>query len=417
MTDSHRWTFKSRLRARAFGWRGSKAAIARLKEAVAEIKAINRTDPIAAGDGAVALMERLWPAFQEIDTSSGALGTAVNAALADIIPVLIAAPATPKVRAAWVKRLYDAVQEDGVQYLYPAEERWGEIAVYPELMNAYADLQLPLLRRVWCTEPPGGYVVGGTICLSCLLEAGRYEELLDLLRNVRHCFWSDQRFGAEALTRQGQHDAALAFADACRRASIQRYDQREIDRFCERVLLQAGREDEAYRTYGLHVGAGTTYVAIYRDTLRRYPGREPRQVLLDLIEARGPPGTWFAAAKGAGFLDIALDCARSSDAEPATLVRAARDFADKNAEFSAQVALCALSSLLHGAGYDPDPANVRAAYDHLMAGAVRLGAEPWARNQVVTLASGPCAPGREEMQKALAQLLEQDSHPAPSIPE
>ncbi len=412
MVGGHRWTFKAKFRARAYGWRGSKTAIARLKEAVSEIKASSRTDPIAAGDGAVALMERLWPAFQEIDTSSGALGTAVNATLAEIIPILIAAPATPKVRAAWLGRLYDAVQEDGVQYLYPAEERWGEIAVYPELMNAYADLLLPLLRRVWCTEPADHYVyiTGHTICLSCLLEAGRYEELLDLLTNARNRFWSDQRFGAEALTRQGHHDAALAFADTCRRASIQRYDHREIDRFCEGVLLQAGREEGAYRTYGPHVGAGATYVAIYRDTLRRYPGREPRRVLLDLIEARGKPGKWFAAAKAAGFLDIALDCARSLDAEPATLVRAARDFAGKNAEFSTQVAMLALWGLLNGAGYDPDPANVRAAYDHIMAGAGRTGIEAWALEQMANLAAGPCSPGREHMQQALVHLLERAGH-------
>jgi hypothetical protein len=417
MADSHRWTFKSRLRARAFGWRGSKTAIARLKEAVSEIKAVNRTDPIAAGDGAVALMERLWPAFQEIDTSSGALGTAVNATLAEIIPILIAAPATPKVRAAWLGRLYDAVQEDGVQYLYPAEERWGEIAVYPELMNEYADRLLPLLRGAWRDERLGSYVTGGTICLSCLLEVGRYGELLNLLGHKGHRFWPRQRFGAEALARQGDYDAALAFAEACRRASIQRYDHQEINRFCERILLQAGREEEAYRRYGPHVGAGSTYVGIYRDTLRRYPGREPRQVLLDLIEARGAKGKWFAAAKGAGFLDVALDCARSFDAEPATLVRAARDFAGKNAEFSAQVALCALWSLLHGAGYDPDPANVRAAYGHLIAGAASIGEEAWAREQVAALASGPCAPGREHMQKVLAQLLQQDRHPSPAEPE
>ncbi len=253
-------------------------AIARLKEAVSEIKAANRTDPIAAGDGAVALMERLWPAFQEIDTSSGALGSAVNAALADIIPILIAAPATPKVRAAWLERLYDAVQEDGVQYLYPAEERWGEIAVYPELMNAYADLLLPLLRRVWCTEPADRYVAitGQTICLSCLLEVARHQELLDLLTNARNRFWSDQLFGAEALTRQGHHDAALAFADGCRRASIQRYDHREIDRFCERVLLQAGREEEAYRRYGPPGGwhrALPTRAACCRRPPRRRRGR------------------------------------------------------------------------------------------------------------------------------------------------
>ena len=341
MTGGNRWAFKARLRARAFGWRGSKAAIARLKEAVAEIKAVNRIDAVVAGEGVVQLMARLWPAFQEIDTSSGALGTAVNAALADIIPILIAAPATPEVRAAWLERLYDAVQEDGVQYLYPAEQRWGEIAVYPELMNAYADLLLPLLRRVWCTEPADHYVyiTGHTICLSCLLEAGRYEELLDLLTNARNRFWSDQRFGAEALTRQGHYDAALAFADACRRASIQSHDHRQIDRFCEGVLLKAGREEEAYRRYGPHVGAGTTYVAIYRDTLRRYPGREPRQVLLDLIEARGERGKWFAAAKAQASSISPWSVRALRMQTPATLVRAARDFAGKNAEFSAQVAL------------------------------------------------------------------------------
>ena len=265
------------------------------------------------------------------------------------------------------------------------------------------------MRRVWCTEPADHYVhiIGHTICLSCLLEAGRYEELLDLLTNARNRFWSDQRFGAEALTRQGHYDAALAFADACRRASIQSYDHRQIDRFCEGVLLKASREEEAYRKYGPHVGVGTTYVAIYRDTLRRYPGNEPRQVLLDLIEARGAKGKWFAAAKGAGFLDIALDCARSSDAEPATLVRAARDFACKNVEFSTQVALLALAGLLDGAGYDPDPANVRAAYDHLMVGSARTGTEAWAREQVARLAAGPCSPGREHMQQSLVHLLGQ----------
>ena len=48
---------------------------------------------------------------------------------------------------------------------------------------------------------------------------------------------------------------------------------------------------------------------------------------LDLIETRGERGKWFAAAKDAGLLDVALLCARDYAAAPATLVRAARDFA------------------------------------------------------------------------------------------
>ena len=38
-------------------------------------------------------MERLWPFLQEIDSSSGNLGLAVNRTLDALIPVLIAAPA------------------------------------------------------------------------------------------------------------------------------------------------------------------------------------------------------------------------------------------------------------------------------------------------------------------------------------
>jgi hypothetical protein len=72
-----KWQFKTKFRAKAFGWRGSRLAIGRLKEAFSEIKAVAKSDPVAAGDGAVSLIERIWPAFQDIDTSSGALGAAV----------------------------------------------------------------------------------------------------------------------------------------------------------------------------------------------------------------------------------------------------------------------------------------------------------------------------------------------------
>ena len=82
-------------------------------------------DPVRAADGAVTLMERLWPALEQIDTSSGMLGTAVNKAIDELIPLLIAAPADQKLRAKWLERLYQAVLDDGVQYLWQVEARWG----------------------------------------------------------------------------------------------------------------------------------------------------------------------------------------------------------------------------------------------------------------------------------------------------
>jgi hypothetical protein len=402
---AHKWAFRSKLRTRAFGWRGSKTAITRLKEAVSEIKKVARTDPLSAGDGAVTLMERLWPAFQDIDTSSGALGRAVNKTLDTVIPILIVAPADPITRAAWLERLYGAVQEDGVEYLFPAEERWGEIATYPEIMNDHADRLLPIVRWVWSKDSPGGYVRGDTICLSSLLEVGRYTDLLELLSCARMKFWSNHRFGAEALVRQGLYDAAMAYAEGCRVQDIRSYDETRIDRFCEDTLIKAGREEEAYRLYGLHTAQGTTYLAAYRETLRRYPAKDKRQVLLDLVRSRGDKGKWFAAAKDAGFLDIALECASSRDAEPATLIRAARDFTASEPQFAVQVALSALRSLLSGGGYDPSPTDLHVAYGHLIAAASELGADDWAIDQAVQIAEGRCASDRENFRTALASIV------------
>ena len=77
MASVREWQFKRKFRTNAYGWRASSLAIGRLKEAAAEIKSVAKSDPVAAGDGVVSLMERIWPAFQGIDTSSGALGAAV----------------------------------------------------------------------------------------------------------------------------------------------------------------------------------------------------------------------------------------------------------------------------------------------------------------------------------------------------
>jgi len=47
MAAKHTWTFKDRLRSRAFGWKGSRLAYQRLKEAVTKIEKAARTDPVA----------------------------------------------------------------------------------------------------------------------------------------------------------------------------------------------------------------------------------------------------------------------------------------------------------------------------------------------------------------------------------
>ena len=198
-------------------------------------------------------------------------------------------------------------------------------------------------------------------------------------------------------------DAAIAYADACR--GPHGNDDRRIDRFCEDVLIKSGRTEEAYRRYGLTTVTGPTYLSMYRETVKRYPDRDRRQVLLDLIEARGQRGKWFAAAKDAGFVDIALLCARDFTAEPATLVRAARVFAAKEPKFAAEIGLLALERLLNGSGYDPGVSLVQEAFGHLMSAASRIGAQDWARQQAQRLTEGPCDLSRSLMLRILAETL------------
>ena len=54
-SPKHKWEFGSRLRRNSFGWRSSKLAVQRVKEAVSEIKKVNRKDPVTAAEGSAAI--------------------------------------------------------------------------------------------------------------------------------------------------------------------------------------------------------------------------------------------------------------------------------------------------------------------------------------------------------------------------
>jgi flagellin-like hook-associated protein FlgL len=71
--------------------------VTRIKDAVAEIKTVSRNNPVAAAEGAARLIERLSPALEHVDSSSGALGTAVNRvreSRATFLPAVAARSAT-----------------------------------------------------------------------------------------------------------------------------------------------------------------------------------------------------------------------------------------------------------------------------------------------------------------------------------
>ncbi|HZT32985.1 MAG TPA: hypothetical protein VFA33_24065 [Bryobacteraceae bacterium] len=378
------WEFKSRLRTRAFGWRGSHLACQRLKEAVTEIKKVGRTDPVTAGDGVVTLMESIWPAFQSIDTSSGALGGAVNWAQKELVPIAIEAPADPKTRNKWLDRLWQAIEDDGVDYLAAVQDRWGELCASREVASRWADRFLGLLRTAWSDRRPGNYVRGTSVCLSSLLAAGRHQELLEVLSLRRFAFWHYRQFGLQALLSEGRTDEALAYAEASR--GLNQPDA-SIDAACEKILLDLGRVDEAYGKYALTANASSTGVATFRAIARKYPGHDPERILLDLAASSGEPGRWFAAAKDAGFLDLALEFAERGRTDPRTLSRASREFLQKDTSFSLKVGHLALRRILEGYGYELTAIDVLDAFDHYIAAAQALGMDSQARTDVLAMAT------------------------------
>jgi len=366
----HKWVFPTRFRAGAYSWKASRLACQRLREAVSEIKKVAKKDPLIGAEGAVRLMEKIWPALEHVDSSSGALGSAVNKTLSDLIPILVNAPADEKTRNAWLDRLWQAMADDGVDYLSPVGDRWGEICGSIEVAGRWGDDLVSTLRSCWTDQNPGNYFHGATACLSCLLTTGRYAELLDLLELPRYPSWHYRRYGVEALRAMGKKAEAVQYAEASR--GLNQPDS-VIDQTCEQILISSGLHEEAYRRYGLSAAVGNSYIARFRSVAKRYPMKDKSQILSDLIATTpGEDGKWFATAKELGFYDLALELANRSPCDPKTLTRAARDYLDPEPAFALGSAIAALRWLSEGWGYEVTSVDVAEAYDRAMDAAASL---------------------------------------------
>ena len=369
-TATHKWIFPARFRAGTYGWKSSRLACQRLREAVSEIKKVAKKEPDLAAEGAVRLIERLWPALEHVDSSSGALGSAMNKTLDQLLPVIINAPADANTRQKWLERLWQAMEDDGVDYLGPVGDRWGEVCGSVQTANQWAEELIPTLRACWTDSNPGSYFQCATACLSCLLVAERYQDLLDLLVLDRKPFWHYRRYGVEALLAMGKKSEALKYAEASR--GLNQPDS-AIDQTCEEILISSGLHDEAYQRYGLRAIQGNSYLARFRTVAKRYPMKDASEILADLIAtALGDEGKWFATAKELELYELALDLANRSPCDPKTLTRAARDYLDSAPEFALGSALTALRWLSEGWGYEVTSVDVMGAYDRAMDAATKL---------------------------------------------
>lgn len=396
----HRWEFRARFRRDAFGWR-SQPAIQRVKEAVAEVRKAAKKDPVLGAEGAVLFLERVSATLTHVDSSSGSMGTAVNNAIAALVPIIAGAPVDTATREAWLERLWEAHAADQIPYLEILTDYWGELCSSKEVASAWADRLLPGLRLAWMTNQKRFcFLPGATACLSALLRAERHAELLAVLKLDTPPFWSYQQWGVRALAAMGKLDEALGVAESMRGRDT---NDRSIARVCEEILLSVGRTEDAYRRYGLAASRATTHLATYRAIAKKYPQLTPVQILTDLVAASpGQEGQWFTAAKDAGLLDLALWLATSQVCDPRTLTRAARDYAELEPEFALGVGLAALHAITMGRGYDITDQDVWAAYLPTMKAAERTGMKAEVEDRVRQLTRSPGI-GAEFVAKVLAE--------------
>lgn len=399
---AHKWAFKARFRRHAFGWKSSQLAVRRIREAVSEIGKVARKDRLLAAEGAVIFLERVSPALEHVNSSSGALGSAINAATDKLVPIIAGAAADAKTRDAWLERLFDAYQDDEIPYIELLGDRWGELCASKEVASRWADQLLEISRLAWSGDPSRrGFFKGTSNCLSALLAAERYTEVLELLELAPYKLWHERRYGVRALVALGRKAEAIRYAEESRGLNVSPV---AIARACEEVLLSSGFADEAYERYGLEANRAGTYLAWFRAVTKKYPHRPPADILADLVRhTPGEEGKWFAAAKDAKLFGAAIDLANRSPCSPQTLTRAARDFAETNPSFAIEAGITALRWLIGGYAYEIGPLDVSNAYAFTMKAARSADRSDEVRERVRQMAVAE--PGDPLAAGALTRLL------------
>jgi hypothetical protein len=394
------WQFKSRFRRHAFGWRGSHPAIQRIREAVAEIKSVARTDRGLAAEGAVLFLERVSPALEQIDSSSGALGSAVNGAIADLVAIVANAPAERHAREVWLDRLWAAHEADEIPYIETLADSWGELCGSKEVASEWADRLVGITQLALSPDPKlRGHFHGTSACFSALFRAERYAEIIDILGTEK--FWHYAQWAVKARAARGEKAEAIRYAESCRSPWT---PDGLVDRACEEILLSSGFADEAYERYGRRANRRGTYVATLRAVAKKYPRKQASEILADLVaDAPGEEGKWFAAAKEVKLYDLALELARKSPCDPRTLARAARDFAKRLPAFAVEAGVLGLHWIIQGHGSEVTGRDVLDVYSHIMRAAETSGTTAEARQRIKNLVAHEAPDG--VVWRALGRVL------------
>ena len=362
--ESYQWEFPAKFRSGAFGWK-SDLPIKRIKEAVSEIKKVAKKEPVLAAEGAISFLSKVSPALQHVDSSSGAVGSAVNWAIDQLVPVLTKPNISQEERQIWLTKLWKAFELDKIPYIERLGDVFGELCVTPELASDWANNLLEGLKKSWTEEQTGYNFFRGTFaCFSCLFVAQRHQELLDLLDQSKSKWWLERRFGVKALLAMGRPEDALIYAEASRGNWSPGI---VIAETCEEILISMGRSDEAYERYGLEANQKMTNLATFRAIAKKYPHKSSTEILERLIKSKpGEEGKWFATAKDLELFDLAIELVALNPADPRTLARAAKDFSSTKPDFAISAGMASLYWISKGYGYEIASEDVILPYLDIM---------------------------------------------------
>jgi len=363
---THKWQFVARFRYHAFGWQSDKP-LQRIKEALSEIKRVAKQEPALAAEGAVLFLEKISPAIEQVDSSSGAIGSMVSRAIDTLVPIIAKASVAASIKQQWLQRLWQALQDDNIPYIERLGDYWGELCADAECASQWADEFRPSVEQVEQVAQVAGfaYFKGSSAYLSSLYAAGRHEELLAMLEKSYFSGWWYRQWGVHALLAMDRKADALRYAENSKKFINTPISA--VAKVCEDILLASGLHEEAYKRYALDANQGTTHLATFRRLVKKYPHKPAIDILRNLVASEpGSEGKWFAAAKDAGLFDVAIELATKSPTDPRTLSRASRNFAEKRADFAVSAGMAALYWMARGYGYNITAGDVLEAYSSVL---------------------------------------------------
>ncbi len=374
-----------------------------LVRALRELRALRRGSPCAANEALVEWLVSIPAALREVHDPERSLARQIQRALTELMPWLGLAAASEEIRGAWAGRLWPVLLADESEFLEGVGDAWG-LLTGPKLAAEWASRLYPELHCAWSK---GHDDRASRACLSALIAAERYRDVLELLALRTIGIWPERRFGVIALAALGRVDDSIDYA---RDSNLLGHAyQQAIAEQCEQVLLAAGDRHRAYVEFAHSANHRQNYLQTFRSLTRKYPEREPSTILSDLIEASpGLEGRWFATARSLRFFNLAAEIAQRAPCDPRTLNRAAGERLAHDPGFAYDVAVASLRWIAEGHGYLIDGADVFAAYDIAVDAARRLGRLALLREQIAVICEGMHA-SAEWIRRLITPQLDQDS--------